>query len=588
MRYCSRRGYGLRPGHLVVLGVVVCCMLPRIGAAQVASAADQGTAGAAIASVSPELQQLRSEVERLVLGASGSDSRWSVLVVSLQRGDTLFAMAPDLAVAPASNVKLFTAAAALHYLGAGFRYATYLLRDGPVTDGVVEGDLIVYGTGDPTLRGGAASIWATFADSLEALGIHEIRGRLVGDGSYFVGSGVGIGWRNSYMNASYAAPANALSFNENIASLQILPGEEEGWRPRVRLNPGEEGIAVVNVATTVAGTATRIAVERAAYDGPVVVRGGIGIGSPGVWRTVPIGDGPRFAMAAFRQVLESRGIRVLGGIDAVTRPEASVLTARSIFAPAFKGSESIQPLAVYRSAPLLQILETVNIRSHNMYAEMVLRTVGRVASGEGTIVAGARATLAMLGRDLEAWDETLRIMDGSGLSTLNRASAGHVVELLVFAARSDFANPFWSSLPVAAVDRQFQRMHNTPAADNLRAKTGTIDGVSALSGYVRSGDDELLAFSILSNGVSSTWRAKRAEDAIGVRLAQFRRGETAPDEAVVADVPPLVEERYHVVRSGDTLDAIARRYGTTVRALENANPGIRPRRLIPGQRIRLP
>lgn len=406
------------------------------------------------------------------------------------------------------------------------------------------------------------------------------------------------------MNASYAAPASALSFNDNIVTLRIRPGEQASWRPRVQLIPGGEGIAIVNQATTRAGGRPRIDVDRAGYAGPIVLRGTIPPGHPGMWRAVPVADPARYTAAVVREVLEKRGIRVAGGIRAVQREADSPLTGRSVFAPAFDGQAALRVLAVHQSPPLQDILEVVNKKSHNLYAEQVLRTVGRVAVGEGTVEAGARAVHYMLECETDAVLPDLEIYDGSGLSVLNRVSAGHLIRLLVYMANSPMAESFFMTLPEAGAPDGLRRMYKTAAERNLRAKTGTIDHVSALSGYVRSADGERLAFSIISNDVPSTWRAKRVEDAIGARLAAFRRSAgnrvvvtpiagpatpaaTAQPDTTAADPAPAASRTY-TIRRGDTLEGIAKRLGLTVRALRDANPGINPRRLMPGQVIRLP
>lgn len=571
--------------------------------------ASAGTTASAHVALDPEVVSLRTNLQWLIDATGWRNAQWSVLVVSLDRGDTLFALAPDLTLAPASNMKLLTSAAGLYYLGPEFRYATFLMTDGNVAGGVLDGDLIIYGTGDPTLSDrfypSKTAVWEALADTLLAQGITEIRGDVVGDASYFGGTSVGVGWQESYMNASYAAPVSALSFNDNIVTLRILPGEQPNWRPRVQLIPGGEGIGIVNQATTRAGGRPMIQVDRASYHGPIVLRGAIPPGHPGMWRAVPVADPARYTAAVVREVLEKRGIHVTGGIRAVQRETESPLTGRSVFAPAFDGNAALTVLAVHQSPPLLDILEVVNKKSHNLYAELVLRTVGRVAVGEGTVEGGARAVHHMLERETGASYPDLAIYDGSGLSPLNRVSAGHLIRLLTFVANSPMAEPFLATLPEAGAQDGLRRMYRTPAERNLRAKTGTIDRVSALSGYVRSADGERLAFSIISNDVPSTWRAKRVEDAIGARLAAFRRSSggrvvvtpvaaqtatpaapAALDSAAAASASDA--RRTYRIRRGDTLEGIAKRLGLDVRALLDANPGIDPRRLMPGQVIRLP
>lgn len=546
--------------------------------------------------VRPTVQALRADLYEILSPSGTSTSQWGVLVVSLVNGDTLFAHAPDHPLVPASNVKVFTTAAALYYLGPDYRYKTFLLADGDIRHGVLEGDLIVYGTGDPTLRGAENRIWQTFADSLAARGVREVRGALIGDGSYFVGPGTGIGWRETYMSAAFAAPASALSFNENIARLNVLPGDGVGRPVQARLVPSFAGIGIVNHGTTARGNAARVSVERETYDGPLLLRGEMGINNPGVWRLVPIVDGPLYAVSSFRELLEDKGIRISGETRSVIRPEDSPLSTQSVFTPIPDSFGELDLVAFHRSVPLLEILEELNRRSHNMYSEMVFRSIGRVAYGRGTVEAAEQAVYAMLEREAGLTHADLQIMDGSGLSPLNRTSPGTLLKVLDFMAHSRHWAAFRSTLPEAGAEPSFRRMRNTAAAGNLRAKTGTIDGVSALSGYVHTADGELLGFSIISNGLASDWRAKRLEDAIGARLAGFSRREGGPAVSASERMRALpawaTNEakalRQHTIRPGDTLESIANRYGITVRDLESVNPGIQPRRLIPGNRLRLP
>jgi len=293
--------------------------------------------------------------------------------------------------------------------------------------------------------------------------------------------------------------------------------------------PGGHGVAITNLATTSTGGAARLRVGREDYDSPIVVAGTIGSGHAGLSRVVPVGDGGNFTASVLRQVLSDRGIQVEGDVREITDASTSPVSSRSVFAPAFDDGASVQLLAVHQSPPLVRILEVVNKQSHNLYAEQVLRTIGRVVLGEGSAQAGTLATQYFLECETGDLDFVFDMLDGSGLSPLNRVSAGTVIQLLDYMADSEMWEAYWSTLPEAGRQDGLRRMYQTTAAGNLRAKTGTISGVSALSGYVTTRDDERLAFAIISNEVPSTWRAKVAEDQIGARLAGFSR----PDYAAV-------------------------------------------------------
>lgn len=567
------------------------------------------------------VNDLTRSLSDAIRAAGWRGDQWGVLVVSLDAGDTLFAHQPEEVLTPASNLKLFTSAAALHYLGPDFRYTTYLVATGPIQNGVLKGDLVVYGTGDPTFStrfyDSRLGIWEALADSLAAAGVERVDGELIGDASHFEGPAVGHGWQTSYITHGYAAPASALSFNENVITLRVRPGASAGAAPEILLIPG--GAVDIRVeATTVGSGRSWVEVDRESYDAPLVLKGQIQRGHTGLWRSTPVVNPADFAVSVFAHVLASRGIEVAGGYRALHDASESPVGSRKIFAPGLDGAPVVQALAVHQSPPLLELLKVVNQRSHNLYAESVLRTVGRSTTGSGSVRGGAAAVVAMM-EEAGASTAGLFMDDGSGLSRMDRATARSIVDLLAMMSESTHWDAFWETLPEAATSRGLRRMQQTPAAGNLRAKTGTIDRVSALSGYVRARNGERLAFAIISNDVPSTWGAKRVEDRIGARLAAFDRpllprevwqsepriaaespptasgdavregdaGQEAVAEAAV-DPKPEVAPRSHTIRSGDTLEGIARQHGVTVAGLRAANPGVRDRRLIPGRTLDLP
>jgi D-alanyl-D-alanine carboxypeptidase/D-alanyl-D-alanine-endopeptidase (penicillin-binding protein 4) len=380
------------------------------------------------------------------LGALLGGGRHAVLVMSLDRGDTLFSHRADERLAPASNLKLFSTAAALHYLGADFRWSTYLLADAPPQGGVVAGDLTLFGTGDPTLGSGrfpgTARALEALADSLRAAGVREVAGSLVADGSFFDPRQRAEGWTAEDQTRWYGVPVAALAAGENVA------------------------------------------------------------------RGRPVDDAVRAAGERFRAALERAGVRVRGGVRVVRDP---ALSAAGLHGAPRTGAHV---LAVLRSPPLSDVARVTNHVSHNLFADESLRTAARAAHGSGSFEAGEHAVARML----PAADPP-RMLDGSGLSRLNRVSARTVVALLALMERSA---PFRASLPEAGSPAGLRRMAGTPASGNLRAKTGTLATVSALSGYVTAANGERLAFAVLSNDVRPA-AAKEMENRIGARLARFTR-----------------------------------------------------------------
>lgn len=497
---------------------------------------------------------LLAEMDRILPTSRWNSAQWGILVVSATHGDTLLALNPDFPLAPASNAKIFTSAGALHSLGPDFRFSTFVLADGVIREGVLDGDLIFYGTGDPTVSdrgaGGGTQTLRALARDLKAQGIQEIRGSVVGDGTFFTGPAIHESWNPDDLNDWFTAPVSALSFNENVATVRVIPGRT-GAPPSLRTIPQGAPLAVDNRAVTVGGTRSSLVLSRDHPSAAVRLVGEMGQRGGDAWRVLTISDPALFAASALRQALEEEGITVRGGPQSVSSPHTSRVTGARTWAPGLRPRVEHDPesgrdgamamasaprvLAVISSPPLREILEVVNRRSHNLFAEVVLLTLGRLEDGDGSFVGGSRALSRILMEEMDVPGQDIRIIDGSGLSQDNRSTPGALVQVLSRMGRSPLHEVFASTLPEAGNPRGLRRMYRTEAAGNLKAKTGTIDGVSSLAGMVKSREGEELLFAILANDVPSTAAAKRLEDELGVQLATFRRPTfTAPPAMVAA------------------------------------------------------
>lgn len=471
---------------------------------------------------------LRTELEAMLRTGSRTE-QWSLMVTSVDLGDTLVAVNADVSMAPASNMKLFTSAAALHLLGPDFRFPTYLLADGPVVDGVLEGNLVLYGTGDPTLGtrspanpGGA---FAAFLEALEAAGIREVQGHVVGDASYYTGDPRRPSWNPTDLDDWFAAPVSALTFNENMVTLRVAPERSAGLPTRVFTIPEGADVPVRNQSRVTASGGPAVAIFRDDPDGPIQVVGTMRPREVEAWRTITVSDPPSYAASVLRVTLEAAGIPVQGFSGMDTGVPRSV-SDRLLVAPAFGTESELRTLAVHHSPPVSELIHPVNKRSHNLFAEVLLFAMGRVTGESPDFEGGARALQRFLVEEVGVDAEALRVEDGSGLSRLNRTTARDLVRILGHMETSPYVDEFHASLPEAGNRRELGRMNRSAAAGNLRAKTGTIHRTSALSGTVTGADGERLLFSILVNDVPSTWAAKRAEDRVGIHLAGFQRGET--------------------------------------------------------------
>ncbi len=452
---------------------------------------------------------LRGDLATL-LGSRTKRGTWGAMVVSLSRGDTLFAHDPDERMVPASTMKLFTSAIALEKLGPDHTFTTDVLRDGPLeADGTVRGNLVLRGDGDPALSprfipGGPDASMTMLARFTKGAGVRRVTGDLVADASGFESRRIPEGWLTRYAGAGYAAPFSALSLNENIVIVGVTPDGK--GRATVYLEPATRGMTITNTVRVVAGSGARITARRMGDD-QVMVSGTIGARSSGVRYQLVVGDPPAFAAGAFRAALEAQGIVVDGQIRAGTTSTTSTLVS-SLTSP-----------------PLARLVSVMNRESINHYAELLWRDAARGVdrSAIGSAQTASATLQEFLVSQVGASPTAVSASDGSGLSVLDRVTARSLVQLLSHAHGATWGSAFHASLPVAGESELLRnRMRATPAQGNLHAKTGTTNEVIGLSGYVTAENGEILAFAFLYNG-TDRWHARETIDAMGPTLAAFSR-----------------------------------------------------------------
>jgi D-alanyl-D-alanine carboxypeptidase/D-alanyl-D-alanine-endopeptidase (penicillin-binding protein 4) len=433
------------------------------------------------------------------------------MVVSLTRGDTLYAENAGEEMMPASTMKLFTSAIALERFGPNYQLSTDALRDGPVgPDGTLNGNLYIRGDGDPALSGkflpgGPAAPMNHLADLVAQQGIKHVTGSVVGDASGFDDQKVPEGWLTRYLQASYAARVSALSLNENLVAVSVSP-TAPGKPARVVLEPSTSAILLVANVRTVAGGGARLGFRKLG-NGTIQANGSIGTRA-GTRKYVYIVEDPAsFATGAFINALIARDIRVDGGIRLGKTPPSAV------------------KVASLRSPPLASMIAAMNRESINHYAELLFRDAARGLRRDtvGSVQAASSLLDEFFATKVGADTTRLVFADGSGLSTLDRVTPRAQVQLLGYAHRASWGPWLHSSLPVAGDSKLLRRrMRNTPAEGNLHAKTGTTNDVVALAGYVTAVNGEVLAFSFLYNG-RDRWIAKSMIDVMSETLASFGR-----------------------------------------------------------------
>jgi D-alanyl-D-alanine carboxypeptidase/D-alanyl-D-alanine-endopeptidase (penicillin-binding protein 4) len=401
---------------------------------------------------------------------------------------------------PASNMKIVTLAATAATLGWDARFTTTLETSAPVEGGVLRGDLIIRGGGDPTINtrdGRAQKLFADWISALQRLGIHDIDGRIVGQDQMFDDEGIGGGWAWDYLQYGYAAPVGALQYNENVAALTVEPGAAIGSPAVVRLAAGS-GLSVVNRAVTASAETADTIDFRRHLDAPVLEITGLvpvrAVQDPAapvrtVVRQVAVVNPTVFFVQSFKDALTASGIRVSGA--AVDFDEVAAELAPA--GPARVLTESTSP-------PLRDIATVLMKASQNLYAETLLKASATAAGGLGTTQAGRSAVVAAL-RKWNVDERALVMADGSGLSRYNYVTADLIAAILGRMYRDPaHREPFVASLAVAGKDGTVStRLRRTRAEGNAAVKTGSISNVRTLSGYVRTRDGEMLAFSILAN-----------------------------------------------------------------------------------------
>jgi len=462
-------------------------------------------------------ETLRRDLLAFFTTAPAEQAHWGVNVYSLRTNELLYSLNPQQMLLPASTQKLLTAAVAAERLGWDHRFTTRVLATGPIgQDGTLDGDLVIVGSGDPTINPRHESRWNAldeWAQTLQSRGLKTISGHLVGDDNAFAEPGWGAGWAWDDLQYGFSAPVGALQYHENQIDVVIGPGMAPGVPAIIGTSPTGSGVFIVNqVKTADAGADATIDIARMPGTPFLEVRGQIPSGGKPITVTAAVDNPTRLYLNAFRDALGRHGIAVAGStwdIDEMRDP------------PKMDGATE---LLVDRSATLAEIVDVMMKWSRNGYAETLLFAIA--PPGEP---ATAEQGLDSLRQTLAAWGiarDLYRPRDGSGLSRYNYLTADALTLLLRHVrAYSPHAEVFRSTLPVAGVSGTMAgRMKGTPAEGRVFAKTGSMSNVRAVSGYLTTLDEEPLAFSILINGylVAST-DIDALVDKVLVRLVEFKR-----------------------------------------------------------------
>jgi D-alanyl-D-alanine carboxypeptidase/D-alanyl-D-alanine-endopeptidase (penicillin-binding protein 4) len=489
------------------------------------------------------IRQLQTLINTAIGDPALERATWGIAVRSLPRGENLYTSGDGRLLLPASAMKIVTLAAAAERLGWDFTYETRVMARGEVGSGALNGDLVISGTGDPSIddwTGDATTLFGEWAERLKTLGVTKITGRIIGDDRAFDQARLGAGWAWDDLGASFAAGVGALQFNQNTAQIMLTPGDAVEEPAVVSVRPVYASLRLKSqVTTSTAGRPPIVTVRAAPRSGVVEIHGSVPIRSPAVIRNVSVENPAQYFASALRTALVADGIDVEGPALAVgdIADDVSHLVDASPSRPQSSSSkESLissepasrpEPRVLFRhhSAPLSTLAITMMKRSQNLYAESFVKTLGAQLTSTGSTEAGLTAAQQVL----EAWGLApgqVQMADGSGLSRYNLVTARALVHILAHVfADARLRGRFEATLSVAGSDGSLgHRLKGTAAAGRIRAKTGSMQNARTVAGYAQTADGEPLAFAILANNYAvSPLLVDKAADAIMIALAKFRR-----------------------------------------------------------------
>jgi len=457
----------------------------------------------------PKRSALDRRIDQILGTSEARRGFWGIEVVELPSGKLLYQREAEHLYIPASNMKVFTTAAALEKLGPDYVFRTTVESDAaPDAQGRVA-NLYLVGRGDPNLgsrtfpykfngpQQAADKFLEELADQVSARGVREVSGTLVADDTYFLWEPFALNWAADDLQWGFGAPVTALAFNDNSLTLHVQPGAKAGDEARVRLEPLADYYRLQSrVETSAAGTEKRIFLERLPGSMQLDVWGQIPADAAEETDTVAILNPPQVVAELFRRALEARGIAVEGQIEvrhftrfaAVSLPDPSPQSPPRVV------------LAEHTSPPLREAIKVINKESQNLHAEILLRTLGHVVKNYGSLTVGLEALNAFAAQQVGILPGETYFSDGSGLSREDLVAPHAVVKLLLYMARSPRFPVFYDSLPVSGIDGTLAtRLSENRVRGKIHAKTGTVEHVNSLSGYMDLPSGKRLAFSILAS-----------------------------------------------------------------------------------------
>jgi len=482
------------------------------------------------------LTELRSRIEEVMRRPELAPGIFAVKVASLDTGHTLFTEYADKLMRPASNMKIYTVAAALDRLTPNYRFVTSVYAsERPDKSGTIRGDLTIYGRGDPSIaarfnNGDYNKAIDDLASRIVAAGVKRVKGDLVGDESYFTGPNLGSGWEWEDLQWWYGAEVSALTINDNSLDLSVKPGAKVGAPCLITTGPPAPFVSISNRTTTSpAGTKSELTVYRGLGENVLEIGGSLPLDDKGYAGFVAVPDPALVFVSMLRDALAKRGVKIAGRLRTVDARSGSSIVPDPLLAliklPDNLQQPTLAEITNMQSPPLSVIAAQTLKPSQNLYTELILRTLGKVVGTNPKQTheqAGLEVVKGFL-RQAGVNSDELVFSDGSGLSRNDLVTAGASLQLLTYMSRHRYAAVFREALPIAGVDGTLRnRMKDTPAMGNVRAKTGSLSSVASLSGYVTTAAGERLVFSMMLNNYADAGAVRKDSiDLIAVLLASF-------------------------------------------------------------------
>lgn len=454
------------------------------------------TPGQLVVQASSPYEKLERNINSIMADSSMKSVVSSVTVRKASTGEIIYEANADDKVTPASTLKLLTSAAALETLGEEYRFTTDLLTDGSIAKGVLNGNLYLKGQGDPTLM---KKDLDQFAATLAKLGVKKINGDLIGDDSWFDSVRLSPGIDKSDETFYYAAQISGLTLSPNAdydAGTVIVNASptKKGYKTKVTMTPDTDIVRIINKSNTVPkGYKNTLSIKRQYGTNNIVITGNAPLGSAGKKEWVTVSNPTAYTLDVFKKSLSAKGI---------TFAKSSKVTRRGV-------PQNVKVITSRQSMPLKNLMRPFMKLSNNTHAEILAKTMGKQVHGEGSWNAGLRV-MREFGQSVGLHSADWNFEDASGMSHKNKVSSAQLTELLFVARQAPWYGSFVQGLPISGINDRFvggtlkNRLTSASVKGKVIAKTGSLNHVNSLAGYVETRNGETLIFSVLTQGQKKT------------------------------------------------------------------------------------